>query len=206
MLPRRLRAGLKTCLLLCLLFLLPFSDICAQEAPAPVRRLVYKLKNLKSFRAQLSLSSKEQVLSGTLSYQEGSLHLRLDDGRVIAANAIYTIVYNPQTGVAGKQLVEEKLTGGLEWLLKGFSYELLSSSKAIARALHPRSYIQGLSLEWDEQYLLKKLVLLRSNQKQWFALSLFDVRELTAFSPSLFSYRPPTGSRTVENVLNRKKR
>ena len=197
--------GLFVSFLLSLPFFFPFGWK-AQDPSAEVRKIVAKLRSLDRFRVNITIERKSDAgkkLSGTLSYENGKSHLILQDGRVVATNGIYMIAYNPVNGVAAKQLVDPP-AGGAGWLLEGFDYELISPREAVGGARAPKARFQKVRLQWDEKYVLRSLSTLPRGSEEWSHLYLSDFRELTSFSPSLFSYRPPTGSRTVENALNRK--
>ncbi len=183
-------------------FLIP---ILAETIPAHITKVVQKMKTLKSFRANVVFSHEDSNISGILYYGDNKAHLKLHDGRVIATNGIYMIAFNPVSGVAGKQEVKETSSGGLGWLLSGFSYETsIEDRNAIGQNTRPQASIQSFNLTWDENYILRKLSILRKNQTSWTHFYLSDVQILTSVSPALFSYRPPTRSRTVENALNHK--
>ena len=192
-----------------LIFSLPFLSPFqwgAQDPSAEVRKVIAKLRSLRRFRANITIkrdSAPDKNIIGLLSYEEGKSHFKLEDGRVVATNGIYMIAYNPVNGVGAKQLVDPA-SGGAGWLLEGFDYELLSPTEAEGEAEGARARFQRVRLRWDENHLLQSVSILRQGSENWTHLYLSNVRELTSFSPSLFSYRPPTGSRTVENALNRK--
>ena len=175
---------------------------------AAVKKVQRKWASLVSFKANVILEKKNTLnekrsIQGVLSYQNSKINLSLLDGRVIASNGIYMIAFNPQSGVAAKQLTEDS-SGGLEWLSKDFSYTLTSAQSVVGKAINENNSIQEVIVKWDTQYLLQSLSILYRKNQNWLQISLSNVREVTSFSPSLFSYRPPTGSRTVEHALNRK--
>ena len=209
----QLLAAAKTILALALLFTSSASGFKQrlaaqeQESIASVRKVIAKLQSRVSFRANLQITLQNAAeFTAVLSYQNGKIHLQLNDGRVVATNGIYMIAYNPNSGVAGKQLVEEKPSGGPNWLLNvnEYNYEFPSETQALGRAQNPHNYIQQVQLEWDANYDLQRISLQRKNDLAWFHLRLGEAQTITNFSPTLFSYRPPTGSRTVENVLQRR--
>ena len=192
-----------------LVFILPSSfGWRAQDPSTEVREVVAKLSSLRRFRANINIKrdgNTDKDISGVLSYEEGKTHLKLQDGRVVATNGIYMIAYNPTNNVAAKQLVDPAV-GGAGWLLEGYDYELSSATEALGTASGPKARFQKVRIQWGEAHLLRRLSTLPRGEdnENWTHLYLFNIRELTSFSPSLFSYRPPTGSRTVENALNRK--
>ena len=183
------------------------SSLQAEEKQLALQKVVSNLRKIQSFRADLQITTTNGVtIGGVFSYQGGKVNLQLDDGRVIATNGIYMIAYNPVAMVAGKQLVEEKVSGGLSWILndKDYEYEFLSNNEVLGRAKKEGVVTQELQCEWDDKYMLRSLAWRTRSSKEWFRLRLVNMREFTNFSPALFSYRPPTGSRTVENVLKRR--
>ncbi len=189
------------------ILLLSFSVICPQEASGAqleVMKVVRKLSSLQSFRANITFtrpSGAEEA--GSLSYEKGKLYLRLRDGRVLAANNLNIVAYNPGFDVAARQPID-KLSGGLGWLLDGIAYE---ASNGGARGVPTRvgSRIQEIFVSWNSEYQLRRLSILNKGTDKWLHITLSELREAVGFPPTLFSFRAPTGSRTVENALNRKK-
>ncbi|MEQ9364334.1 MAG: hypothetical protein RIF32_08835 [Leptospirales bacterium] len=177
----------------------PFSALSAQQAPAEIRSVVSKMSSLGSFRATVTLGSGSGGTRGVLSYSGGKVHLKLSDGRVIASNGRTVIVYNPASRVAGKQPVGGG--GGIGWLLTGFEYRV-AGNQATGRAIDPGSRLSEVKVVWGDGYVLRKLSMRNRESDSWFVISLSNVRSVAGFPAALFSYKPPAGSRTVENPLN----
>ncbi len=181
----------------------------SQSALGAVGKVVSAFTSLGSFRTDLSIhriseeKNREYSIQSVLSYDKGKLSLNLADGRVLATNGIYVIAYSPVRNVAAKQIVDPAV-GGIGWLLNGFVYTFSSPSSVVGQAFNSTSKVKEVRLEWEKQYSLSKLSVLLRKNASWLHLRLSNTRKVTSFSTTLFSYRPPTGSRTVENALNRK--
>lgn len=158
------------------------------------------MNSLRSFRANVTIGSGGGGMSGTLSYQGGNFHFQMGDGRVIASNGNRMVVYSPATRVAGKQTAGGA-SGGLGWILSGFEYRV-SGSEAVGRALDPNNKIREIKVAWAPDFTLRRLSIRNADSDAWFTISLSNVRAVSGFSASLFSYRPPAGARTVENPLD----
>ena len=157
------------------------------------------MSSLGSFRATVTIGSGGGGTRGVLSYSGGKFHFKLSDGRVIASNGRTVIVYNPASRVAGKQPVGGG--GGLGWLLDGFEYRV-AGNQATGRAINASSRIAEVKVVWSDDYTLRKVSIRNRDEDSWFSISLSNVRPVAGFPAGLFSYKPPAGSRTVENPLN----
>ncbi len=180
-------------------FLTPQAPLEAQQVPAEIRSVVSKMSSLGSFRATVTLGSGSGGTRGVLSYSGGKVHLKLSDGRVIASNGRSVVVYNPASRVAGKQPVGGG--GGIGWLLSGFEYRV-AGNQATGRSTDPGSRLSEVKVVWGDGYILRKLSMRSRENDSWFTISLSNVRSVAGFPAALFSYKPPAGSRTVENPLN----
>lgn len=187
------------CVLALAIFSAPHVPLSAQQAPSEIRSVVSKMSSLGSFRATVTLGSGSGGTRGVLSYSGGKVHLKLSDGRVIASNGRTVIVYNPASRVAGKQPVGGG--GGIGWLLTGFEYRVLGN-QATGRALSDSSRLSEVKVAWGDGFILRKLSMRNRENDSWFTISLSNVRVVAGFPAALFSYKPPAGSRTVENPLN----
>ena len=193
-------------LILILLFVFTGSLLYAQSIPKPVRKVIYHLKGKKKFRAKLEIIRAGSHLEGILSYDNAKLHLRLKNGDVLAMNNVVMIAYDAQTNVAGSHPIDKDLPkgkekrGGIAWLLKGYNYEINGLRRAVGIARSARKSVQKVLLSWNENFVLQSLHL-NPDGKNATQIIISDYKVLTYFTPSLFSYRPPTGSRTVENAL-----
>lgn len=170
------------------------------EPNADVAAVVSRMRSMTGFRANVSISSSGGALRGVLSYSSGKTHVALSDGRIIASTGRELVVYNPSSGVAGKQLLIPG-AGGLGWLLTGFKTRV-SGNTAQLEAENPTSNIQEVRIRWKEGHILEQLNIKQKNSSDWLSITLSNVRAVDGFPVSLFSYDPPAGSRTVENPLN----
>jgi outer membrane lipoprotein-sorting protein len=178
---------------------LPPLSVFAEPHPE-VAAVVSRMRGMTGFRANISISSSGGALRGVLSFSGGKTHLALSDGRIIASTGRELVVYNPSSGVAGKQLMVPG-GGGLGWLLTGFRTRV-SGNTAQLEAESPTSNIQEVRLRWKEGHVLEQLNIKNKNSNDWLSITLSNVRAVDGFPVSLFSYDPPAGSRTVENPLN----
>lgn len=162
----------------------------------PVSMVVAKMNSLRSFRANISINNTR----GTLSFSHGKSHISMSDGRVISSTGRELVVYDPSTGVAGKQPMSPG-GGGLGWLLE-FKVKRQSGNSAVLVSENPASKYNEVHITWGEGYMLKQLKISSKANPDYLTIVLSDVRVVDGFPASLFSFRPPAGSRTVENFLN----
>ncbi len=186
------------------LLLLAVTAIAGQEVSPEVASVLQKLNSMRSFKATVSI---EQPAGGTargeLSYQHGKIHIKLNDGRVIASNGRQLIVFSPDTGVGGKQDLDPEATivGGPGWLTHGFTTQVVGNS-AHLKAINENAFIEEVKLSWVKEFQLTTLSIKNKNADGWLKISLSNIRNVESFPPGLFSYKPPPGTRTVENPLN----
>jgi outer membrane lipoprotein-sorting protein len=185
--------------LVLILFFLAAPAVVSAQAPPEIRSVVSKMSSMGSFRASVTLGSGGAGAQGVLSYSGGKVHLKLGDGRVIASNGRTVIVYNPGSRVAGKQPVGGG--GGLGWLLEGFEYRV-TGNQATGRALNPGARIAEVKVAWGDGFVLRRLSMRNADSDSWFTITLSNIRPVAGFPAALFSFKPPAGSRTVENPLN----
>lgn len=178
----------------------PPLSISAAEPHPEVAAVVARMRGMTGFRATITISSSGGALRGTLSYSGGKTHLALSDGRIIASTGRELVVFNPSSGVAGKQLMVPG-GGGLGWLLTGFRTRV-SGNTAQLESENPASNVQEVRLRWREGHILEQINIKNKNSNDWLSITLSNVRQVDGFPVSLFSYDPPAGSRTVENPLN----
>lgn len=181
-----------------LILLLPIFNITG--ASPEVSKVVDRLRTIGGFKANVVLGPENGGERGVLSYSGGKFHLQFSDGRVLASNGRELIMYNPVNRVAGKQDLTRG-SGGAGWLLYGYSTKVTGNSAEL-KAEDPGRYYQEVRLSWDETYMLKKLSMRPKDSDRWISISLSNVRAVESFPASLFSWKPPAGSRTVENPLN----
>lgn len=171
-------------------------------APPKVRAVVGKMASLRVFRANVRFGSGGGMTSGVLSFQHGKSHFKLSDGRVMAGNGRFLTVYNPATGTAGKQTMSLG-GGGLGWVLSGFEYRV-AGNQAHGKATNPDAKVQEVRIQWGAGSVLRQLSVKHKGSDAWFTIALSNVRTVGGFPASLFSYKPPAGSRTVENPMDQR--
>ncbi|MDH5655764.1 MAG: hypothetical protein OEZ34_07650 [Spirochaetia bacterium] len=183
------------------IFLLPLTFI--QPQSGDVHQVVAKWNSLKSFKANITISSGGgQGLSGVLSFHNGKMNLRLSGGRVIASTGSELVVFDPSTGVAGKQELISK-GGGLGWILNGYSVKS-SGNTAHLIADNESVHFKEVRLNWGDDYMLKQISMKGRNSSDWLTIKISNIIHVESFPSNIFSYKPPAGSRTVENPLNQR--
>ena len=165
-------------------------------------KVVARMSALGGFRADVSITGSAGFVRGALSYQGGKMHLALSDGRVIAANGRFLIVYSPSTGVAGKQDMAPG-SGGLGWLLTGFDTKVRGSAAELT-ATDPSRGVQKVLLRWTADHTLQQISIKRGGSDTFLTIQLSNVRPVKSFAANVFSWKPPAGSRTVENPRNQR--
>ena len=184
-----------------ILILFPFS--VAHSQSSVVNQVVSRWNSLGSFKANISISSgNSQGLSGTLSYQKGKIHISLSGGRVIASTGRELVVFNPSTGVAGKQELVPS-GGGLGWLLSPAYKVNASGNSAHLVSEGPEQHFSEVRLNWGDDFILRQLSM-KSKDRDWLIIKISNIRMVESFPSNLFSYKAPAGSRTVENPLNQR--
>jgi hypothetical protein len=151
-----------------------------------------------TFRANLTIEQNGSSIIGKIYYQQGNVHFQLNDGRIVASNTRYIIVYDPETKVLGKQ---EKSSGGdLSWVLK-YPYKIVGN-KAIIEPENENPY-KKIIISWNSDNFPILIQFLSDEKSITYRFS--GITYLNNLPSSLFSYKPPAGSRSVENPLNEKK-
>jgi len=151
-----------------------------------------------TFKANLTIEQNGSSITGKIYYQKGNVHFQLNDGRIVATNTRYIIVYDPETKVLGKQ---EKSSGGdLSWILK-YPYKIVGN-KAIIEPENEKPY-KKIIISWNADNF-PTLIQFLSDEKS-ISYRFNGITMLNNLPSSLFSYKPPAGSRSVENPLNEKK-
>ena len=151
-----------------------------------------------TFKANLTIEQNGSSITGKIYYQKGNVHFQLNDGRIVASNQRYIIVYDPETKVLGKQ---EKSSGGdLSWILK-YPYKIVGN-KAIIEPENEKPY-KKIIISWNADNF-PTLIQFLSDEKS-ISYRFNGITMLNNLPSSLFSYKPPAGSRSVENPLNEKK-
>lgn len=163
--------------------------------------VVAKFNSLGSFKATVSFNGPSGSYKGVLSYQAGKIHFALNDGRVLASNGRQLVAYNPGSSVAAKQDMFPG-GGGLDWLLSSNFKASISGSTAHLKSTKPDSGMKEVKVRWGEGHTLQQLSILYRKSEEWLTISISDMRSVQNLPASLFSYHPPSGSRTVDNPLN----
>ena len=204
------RFRLTLCILCCLIsfaFFLEFQarKLHAQNATQIVRKVYNHLSKTQRFRVKVNiLRPNSSTVTGLLSYDHGKMNFHMSNGNVIASNNFKMIAYNAAKRVAGSHSVDtEKKKGGIAWLLSDYNYVINGKQSAIGFAKKSSLALREVQIKWDKNYILTDLELKKADQQPYLRIKLSEYRTLSSFSPMLFSFRPPTGSRTVENVFNR---
>ncbi len=181
---------------------LSFPALYGQSSPE-VEAVVREMHSWRSFKATIVVESEGTTSRAELAYQSGKFQMRFTDGRVIASNGHQVIVYNPETGVGGRQDLDPTVpvVGGLDWLLHGFQTTVEGRSARL-KALNPAQSIQEVRMKWGDDHRLTMLSIRYRNADNNLTVSLSALRKVESFPASVFSYKPPAGTRTVDNPLN----
>ncbi len=176
-----------------LVIALPLFPIRGDELHTAIKKFQYS-----TFYANFNLEWDNQTITGKIYYQNTNIHIKLNDGRIIASNLKNIIVYDPQTKVSGKQ---DKISGGgLEWVLK-YPYEL-EGNKAIILPDNENPY-KKIIIIWNQDFFPTTIQFI--SEKITITYRFSNIVFLNNISSNYFSYKPPAGSRSVENPLNIKK-
>lgn len=164
----------------------------------PLEKVV-SVMNSSTFRASVNIRSGGSNFNGTLSYSGGKMNFRLGDGRVIASNGRKIAVYDPTTRTMGRQ--DAAGGGGLSWIL---SYTArIDGNRAVLTPNSPSHSYEEVRLSWDEGYFLRSISM-KGKGGDVISIKINSVSRVASFPVSIFSYKPPPGSRTVENPLNQR--
>jgi len=161
-----------------------------------LQTVIQKLQS-STFQGNLTIETKNRTITGKIYYQHGNIHFKLNDGRIIASNSKNIIVYDPDTRVAGKQ--DKTMGGGLNWIL-GYPYKI-EGNRAKIEPPNQKPY-QKIFIRWDSNYF--PVLIQFINDEDTITYKFSNITFLNNISSSLFSYKPPAGSRSVENPLNQK--
>ncbi|MCS7206164.1 MAG: hypothetical protein NZ853_10750 [Leptospiraceae bacterium] len=159
-----------------------------------LEELVHQFQS-STFKAHLAIELNQQTIKGEIYYQKGNIHFRLNDGRVIAGNVKSILVFDPSTKVAGRQDREEG--GGLSWILK-YPYNI-QGNKAIIEPPSKKPY-EKIIITWNHNLFPTNIQFINKDKTLTYRFS--QIVLLNNISSSMFSYKPPAGSRTVDNPLN----
>lgn len=159
--------------------------------------VVNKFEN-SIFHANFILQNEDISFNGKIYYQQGNIHLKLNDGRVIASNYKSIMVYDPSTKVLGKQ--EKTSGGGLSWILS-YPYSI-EGNKAIIEPPNQNPYSKIIVI-WNVD--LFPIQIIFESETSNTSFKFFNIVYVNNLPSNYFFYKPPAGSRTVENPLNLKK-
>ncbi|MFN3604410.1 MAG: LolA family protein [Leptonema sp. (in: bacteria)] len=150
------------------------------------------------FKANFSIERSLQQQKGVLYYQKGQIHIRLSDGTILASNYKNILTYDPDSKVAGKQ---EKIPGGgFQWIL---AYpRKIEGNKAVIEP-NDKNY-QKIIIHWNTDLFPISITFIKDPENK-ISIKFSNIIYLNNISSQFFSYKPPPGSRTVENPLNLKK-
>lgn len=169
-----------------------------QELKADILDSVINKFQSSTFKANFVIESDNFHQKGTLYYQRGQIHIRLSDGNVVASNLKQIIVYDSDTRVAGKQ--EKALGGGLGWVL---SYpRRIEGNKAF---IEPTNKVyEKIIIQWNDDLFPIYIAFIKNSDSK-IVYKFSNIVYLSNISLQYFSYKPPAGSRSVDNPLNLKK-
>ncbi len=164
----------------------------------PLRKVV-GVMNSSTFRASVSIRSGSSRFSGTLSCSAGKMNFRLSDGRIIASNGRKIFAFDPSTRTMGRQ--DATGGGGLGWIL---SYNArITGNRAVLTPTSPNQRYEEVRLSWDDGYFLRSISM-KGKGGDVISIRLSNIKRVASFPVSIFSYKPPPGSRTVDNPLNQR--
>lgn len=169
-----------------------------QRLEADVLESVINKFQTSTFKANFVVELNNSQQKGVLYYQKGQIHIRLSDGNVLASNYKQIIVYDSDTKVAGKQ---DKIPGGgLSWIL---NYpRKIEGNKAI---IEPTNKIyEKIIIHWNSDLFPISIVFIKNSDSK-IVYKFSNIVYLNNISLQYFSYKPPAGSRSVDNPLNLKK-
>ena len=151
-----------------------------------------------SFSANFALTtSGGMVRSGKLYYQApNKLHVKMSGGGVIATNGRQLVIYNPGSVVAAKQDVGGA-SGGLFSTLRSYTGSIRGNSYVFTK---PGAYYEEIVVTVRGK-MIASVRMRHEDQVQTFSFS--NVKVGRGIKASLFSFRPPTSVRIIENPMNR---
>lgn len=176
-----------------IIFLFFNSNIFADSLESVINKF-----ESSNFHANFILQKEDMILNGKIYYQNGNIHIKLNDGRIIASNYKNILVYDPTTKVLGKQ--DKTSGGGLSWVLK-FPYHI-EGNKAIIEPPDGKPYSK-ITIIWNNDLFPTQILF--QKEKSSFSFKFSNIAYVNNLPSNYFSYKPPAGSRTVENPLNLKK-
>lgn len=176
-----------------------FSMLFSVALEANPLQKVVGVMNSSTFRASVNIKSGGSSFNGTLSYSGGKMNFRLGDGRVIASNGRKIFAFDPSTRTMGRQ--DAGGGGGLGWIL---SYTArIDGDRAVLTPNSPAHNYEEVRLSWDEGYFLRSISM-KGKGGDVITIKINSVSRVASFPVSIFSYKAPPGSRTVDNPLNQR--
>lgn len=182
--------------------LLTVSSSLIADDRGEVAAVVARWNSIRSFKSNITIQYGDSSQRGTLSFSNGKTFLQMSDGRVIAANGRTMMVYSPSTQVAGKQDMVPG-GGGLGWILNGYTPRV-SGNSAVLAADSPTARIMEVKLRWSDDKVLRSISFRGKDSTTFTTIQIHDIKLVSSFPATIFNYRPPSGSRTVENPLNQR--
>ncbi len=199
--------------------LFPFYPLYS-EVPNQIKTMVQKMNALKNFKGKIEIVSDLSTLLGKVYYNQGNMNLSFSNGDVIAVNGKDMIAFDANTNVAGRQSVSQtKKSRGLSWLLQGISYERLAENHWQGRPSKKtfmkrelldkknRYHLKEIEIKITTDNLLKEIKIVKwrgiADTEQKMIVNITEIIPNINFSPFIFSYNTPAGSRTIENPLSR---
>ncbi len=178
--------------------ILYFSAITGIRADAALDSLRGKIGGLySSFTANFSVAgSSGQALSGKIYYQApNKVHIKMSNGGIIASNGQYIVIYNPASGMAAKQDAGGT-SGGILGLLRGYEGTVQGNRYIFRKPDTQEQIVVSVA-----NNMLSSVQIRRETGTVTYSFSGVNVG--AGISGSLFSYKPPTSVRVIENPLNR---
>ena len=164
----------------------------------PLQKVV-GVMNSSTFRANINVRSGGSSYSGSLSYSGGKMNFRLSDGRVIASSGRKIFVFDPSSRTMGRQ--DASGGGGLGWIL---SYNArIDGNRAVLTPNSAGQAYEEVRISWDDSFFLRSLSM-KSKSGDVVTIKINNVTKVASLPVSLFSYKAPPGSRTVDNPLNQR--
>jgi outer membrane lipoprotein carrier protein len=188
---------MKSFILIFSLFVLPFSTF-AESGEELLSSIISTMNSFDSFRANISIDG----LSGSLSYKRpGSLHVKLNDGRVLSGNGRSLWIYSPASSIAGKQDLKGS-TGGIAGLLSG--YESVTASGKTLRLKSDTKYYEEIIVSVSPNNIIRSIRLKGKGKQDFMEISFSGVQTNIGLPASIFNFHPPANAQIVENPLNQR--
>lgn len=165
----------------------------------PLQKVV-GVMNGSTFRASVNVRSGGTSFSGTLSYSAGKMNFRLGDGRIVASNGRKIFAFDPSSRTMGRQDGGGG-GGGLGWIL---SYNArIEGNRAVLTPNSPGQAYEEVRLNWDDGYFLRSISM-KGKGGDVITIKFNSVTKVSSLPVGVFSFKPPPGSRTVDNPLNQR--